>query len=356
MSGEQDGGDRTEEATPRKRDEARKQGQVAMSSEVSVALTMVLLTGLIGWVFPSAGRDLVAAFRSLLVLDASDVARFDLSSVNRIHELQSSVIRLVGPIAAASLALGVAANVAQVGIHINVENIGPKWDRLDPSGWFKRMAGVELPVTLGKALFKGLGIVAIATFALRDYPQALPSIALAPVGALPPRLADVAFDVLVRVAAALVVVAGIDVLWTRYRHEEKLKMSKDEVKRESKEAFGDPHVKAARKRRMAELTQKSLENAVKEATVVTVNPTHYSVALRYWEGRDAQPLVIAKGVDFKAKRIRALAEKHGVPVIQDIPLTRALYKATREGDAIPLELFQAVAKLLALVYRARDGR
>lgn len=344
-----DSGERTEEATPRRREQARKEGQVARSQEVGIATTLLLLTGLVSWSFPGVAREAVKMFESFLDFGVISHDGFTGMSILRTREAASSVVDLVAPTAVPALLLGVASNLAQVGFHFHADALSLKWDRLDPSSWFKRMTGVELPVQLIKSLFKGLGVVLIALLALRGEEATIFRMAYLPVPALGGEMERVAYTVLVRVSAAMAVVAGLDLLWTRYRHEERLKMTREEIKREHKDAEGDPQVKAWRRRKAAENRKRSLESAVKTATVVAVNPTHYAVALRYVPGKDRAPVVVAKGIDFKALRIRELAEKHDIPVHQDIPLARALYASAKEGTEVPFELWQAVASLLKLV-------
>jgi flagellar biosynthetic protein FlhB len=251
------------------------------------------------------------------------------------------------------MCLGVLTSVLQVGIFINWENAGFKWQRLDPKNWAKRVFGVELPVNLAKAIFKGLGVVVVAALGVLDLPERLWRLAGLPAAAVAVEIQEVAEAVTYRVAAALVVLALLDVLWTRYRHEEKLMMTRQEVKDEMKDAEGNPHVKQAMKRRMNEVGSQGLREAVGQATVVTTNPTHYAVALRYWRGKDATPVVVAKGADYKAQRIKDLAREQGVPVMEDKPLARALYSLVSEGQAIPVDLYKSVARLLAVVYRRR---
>lgn len=354
MAEQNDGAERTEQATPQKRQRSREEGQVAMSTEVAIAMTMVLLAGLIVGVFPSLTQDLVGVFGTRLSFDATAVRSFsDTSGHLALRQVAVVCLRVVGPVAGAALVVGALVNVAQVGVHPNMSLVAPKWSRLDPSSWFKRMTSAELPMQLGKSVFKGLGILALALFALRAEPERLAELTQATIPGIALRLQHFAFVVVVRVAGALAVVAGIDVLWTRYQFEEKMKMSRQEVKDEMKQTEGSPELKGALRRRMRERVQGSLESQVKEATVVSVNPTHYAVALRYWEGKDPSPRVLAKGLDFKAQRIRAIAKKHNIPIVEDVPLTRALYASVTEGQVIPLELYQSVAKLLAIVYNMR---
>lgn len=354
MADEQDGAERTEEATPQKRERARKEGQVAVSQEAGVAATMLVLTAVVLWILPSRVDHALALFHRGLRLEGFE----ELSSVTAavvLSQAGRSVLGLVGPVALLALFAGTFVSVVQVGFHLNPEALGPKWERLDPSKWFGKLTSVELPVTVAKSLFKGLGIVAIALLSLEDEPSRLWRLAFATPAELGGHLSELAFGVASRVAAALVLLALFDVAWTRYRFEEKLKMSKQELKDEAKQTDGNPHVKGAMRRKMREMSQKGLAERLKEATVVAVNPTHYAVALRYWQAKDAAPVVIAKGVDHRAARIRELAEKYQIPIIEDPPTARALYAAAREGKPVPAELYKAVARLLAIVYRRRGA-
>jgi flagellar biosynthesis protein FlhB len=157
------------------------------------------------------------------------------------------------------------------------------------------------------------------------------------------------------VLAMMVAIAAVDYFLARRRMNEQMKMSADEVKREHKESEGDPMIKGKRKQRMRELAKRRMAKAVATADVVIVNPTHYSVALRYDENKDRAPVVVAKGVDEQAAKIRELARSHGVPVMSRPPLARALHKHVKEGAPIPANLFKAVAEVLAYVYRIKRG-
>jgi len=171
-------------------------------------------------------------------------------------------------------------------------------------------------------------------------------------------IATLAWTVTVRalwtVLGALIVLAAIDYYLARRRMGERMKMSPDEVKREHKEQDGDPMVKGRRRQRMRELARRRMAAAVASADVIVVNPTHYAVALRYQDGKDRAPVVVAKGVDEQAEKIREIARQHGVPVLARPPLARALYKV-KEGHPVPGALFRAVAEVLAYVYRLRRG-
>jgi flagellar biosynthetic protein FlhB len=356
MAGEDEGAEKTEDASPRRRERAREEGQVAISSEVGVAVTMVVLAITLSWLVPGIGARVLDDFRQ--GLGGLEDPRLDLPrAVDLVRGAGLAAAGLAGPVALLALALGVGLGVAQTGLLFSTEALGFKWERLDPTNWLSRIFSVEVVMIVLKAVVKGVGVLAVAYLALEDEPARLWRLAFVPPSEVGGRLVELAHLVVVRMALALGLLAAVDYAWTRWRYEERLKMSRQELKEEAKESEGNPQQKAARRRRMRELTErKGLAERVREATVVAVNPTHYAVALRYRPKRDAVPVVVAKGVDFRALKIRALAEQNAIPVIEDVPLARALHAVTKEGKPIPSEVYGAVAKLLALVYRRGGWR
>ncbi len=346
--------DKTEQPTPRKREKARKEGQTASSQEVGVAVAVIVLVIGLLWVLPvttatflrtAAGMLDRPTFGSLTVPEATEAV---------IAGLLASAA-LVLPVAFIMMVLGTLLSIAQVGIHLNFENAGLKWSRLNPQNWLKKVFSVELPVNLAKSLLKGLGVVAVAVLGVHDLPERLWRLSGVPAGVLAKELGGVAFAVASRVATLLVLLAIFDVLWSRHRHEQKLRMSRQELKDEMKDSEGNPQVRAVMRRRMGDIGRKRLRTVLADATVVTTNPTHYAVALRYWRGKDSCPVVVAKGIDFRAARIRALAAELGIPVIEDKPLARTLYALVPEGRGVPEDLYRSVARLLAVVYRRRGA-
>ncbi len=350
---DQEGAEKTEQATPQKRERARKEGNVARSNEVPVAASMFVLVAAIIWAgTPMFTGQIHSVFLSGLRFDGLGEFTKD-NGVTVVREMLRHVFVLISPALFAAMIVGLAVNLAQVGVRADWDLLSFKPERLDPSNWFKKLASIDTPVSIIKALFKGLGVVTLALYALREQPEKIWRLSFATPGQLVRAMQDQAFSVAIRVAGALGGLALFDILWSRYRHEEKLKMSRQEIKDEFKQAEGDPQVKAAM-RRMAR-DRKPLREQVKDATVIATNPTHYAVALRYWQSEDPSPRVLAKGVDFKAAKIRELAKEYNIPIIEDRPLARALYAIVNEGDMVPVELFQGVARLLAIVYRQRGG-
>lgn len=349
---EESGAEKTEKPTQHRRDKARQEGQVALSQEVGVALAACVLTMSVLWVLPMAAQSHMRHSATLLQPKLDGPLTLE-RAVEALCTWGSSAFIIAAPVGLLMMFLGTGMSVLQVGFHLNWENAGPKWNRLNPGNWFKKVFSAELPVNLLKSIFKGLGIVAVAGLGVYDLPTRLWRLSNLGAGGLAVEMRDIAFAVTARVAAALVLLAVFDVFWTRYRHEQKLMMSRQEIKDEMKDTEGNPHVKGAQRRRMSEFANRRLKDAVAEATVVTTNPTHFAVALRYWRGKDVAPLVVAKGADFKARRIKEYARELGIPVIEDKPLARALYSLVREGQVVPNDLYRSVARLLAIVYRRR---
>ena len=362
MAEEKGGAERTEEPTPRRRQQDFEKGDPAVSQEANIAASLMVLLMATAWVMPTITPGLVDTFRRALDFgDFFDSAtmQFELGRDGVVSVLRNAARRvaaLVVPVGLASMLTLVAVNVAQVGPRFQVERLGFKWSKLDPRSGIKRVFSPQFFVTLLKSLAKGIGIVAIATYALRQEPGQLWGLPFAVTARVPSYLRQIAITVLFPVTFAVIVIAMLDFAWTRYRKEQGLKMSKQEVREDMKSDTGDPQIRQARRQRMRDLVLGApLPEKMKDATVVATNPTHYAVALRYWAGKDEAPVVVAKGKDFRAARIRALATELEIPIVEDKPLARGLFGLVKEGGAIPRELFQAVARLLAIVYRMREG-
>jgi flagellar biosynthetic protein FlhB len=342
--------EKTHDPTPKRRREATKEGQVARSAEVVSTLMMFLVIGVIlVWSAHMVPRLVESCQRSFSLQGWRDIESG--SGATAIRGAGRDIGFLVMPVAVVAAIVALLANLAQVGLTVNWELCGFKWDRLNPMNWVKKTFSMELVVNLAKAMAKGLGVILIAAWGLRNEPEHLWYLTFAPVGELGQHMQGLAFTVFIRVAIAMMFIAALDFMWQKHQHEKKLKMSTQELKDEMKEQEGDPYLKAAMKRRGRERVNESLSRNVEQATVVVRNPTHFAVALKYDRGFGGSPTVVAKGRGFKALRIIELAEEFGVPVITERPVARALYRSVKVGKTIPLELYRAVARILALVYK-----
>lgn len=347
-------GERTEKATPRRRDEARKRGQVARSREINTGLgllaTFGMLAALGGWLLSGLSGVMVASLTA-----AGDPPAMTPSEGWRLLTgIGTESLRLTAPFAIAGLVVGVIASAIQVKPGITPQVLKPRFSVLSPVNGVKRLLGPRSLVGLVKDLLK-VGLTGVVAFMMLR--AATPDL-IALLGAGPGPAMAVVGKLVLKVGFAIVaiyiVIAAADLLYERWQHERDLRMTKDEVRRENKEQEVSPELRGQLKRRQREMAVRRMMSQVPDADVVITNPTHYAVALRYARSLPA-PRVVAKGADHVAHRIIASAREHGVAVRQDPPLARSLYAAAEVGQYIPAEAFAAVAEILAHVYRA-SGR
>lgn len=335
---------RTHKATPKRVREFRARGDIALSRDV--VSTATLCGGFIALV-SSAG--LAAA--TLLDLTRTAASAADGNPAAGVPSAALHGFMLAaGPTMIGAAAAAVIATAVQLGWPPALRPLGFDLGRMSP---IRNLASTFSPAGMarraGAALSKLILIGAIVALALRSHLVG-DTLEAASLGALALGLAR---HTMWLVLGALAVLAAADYLLARRRITAQMRMSSDEIKRDAREQDGDPAVRGRRKQRMRELARRRIASAVASADVVVVNPTHYAVALRYDDQRDAAPTVVAKGTDEQAEKIRELARAHGVPVVSRPPLARALWKHVKEGRAVPSNLYRAVAEVLAYVYRVR---
>ncbi len=308
------------------------------------------------------GPTIGAALRQALLDATRAMAAPDLGSAQAV--VAAGVGIAVRSSIAAALALvlvppaaGLAAGLAQTRGNFTTKPLRPKGERLDLLAGIKRsLASAQAVQQIGLALAKATVLGGALYLVLHS---ALPEIVGLPRLALPAALAWSARLLLRLAVVALVAslaLAAADLWLTRWRVNKQLKMSKQEIKDEHKEQEGDPQVKARRRARMQQMARNSMIAATREASVVVVNPTHYAVALKYRFGQSGAPVLLAKGKDTAAARIRAIARKHHIPIVSDPPVARAIYAQGRVGREIPVELYEVVARVLAYLVRMGHGR
>jgi flagellar biosynthesis protein FlhB len=348
--------DKTERATPKRRDEARKRGQVAKSVDLNGAVVML------------AGLLAISLLAPHTVNTAEGALRDGLANIGHpqtlmtgagLRELFSATMRSfllgVGPIAGVCLVTGVLVNVAQTGIKPATQALKPDPRRLNPLAGFKNVFGTRILFETAKSLAK-VGVVgAIVAQALIPRLTEVSATVGANPAALGSLLASMVFAIAQRAALAYLLIGAVDYGYQRWRHEKSLRMSKEELREEMKQHSLPAEVKGALRRRQLQAARARMMAAVPQADVVVVNPTHFAVALKY-DGTRPAPECVAKGQDLIALQIRRLAEEHGVPVVEDRPLARSLHAAIEIGQIVPEELYQAVAQVLAYVYRVARRR
>jgi flagellar biosynthetic protein FlhB len=349
------GNDKSEKATPKKRQEARKKGQVARSMDLNGAAVLLAALLALSSFGPAMMRRLQEATIGVmdLIKTPDIVDRKGLGSI--LTEVAGHVAVAAVPVVGVCALAGIVVNVAQVGFKPSFQSIKPDFKKLNPLTGAKNIFGMNMLAETVKSLFKvGAvgGIVALAVFPKLDELAALVGM---PAGDLIATLAGEVLHIAQRAALAYLAIALADYAYQRWRFEKQLRMDKQEVKDEHKQQELPAEVRGMQRRRAMELARARMMDAVPTADVIVTNPTHFSVALRYSAEHPA-PIVVAKGQDLLALRIRELARERGVAVVPDPPLARALYASVDVGKMIPEELFQAVAQLLAYVYRIAGRR
>ena len=348
--------EKTEKATPKRRKDSRRKGRVAQSREIPSV--MILITSL--GVFFFAGGNI---FRSLTAFTGSmfqQISSSPLSDIATTANFFTGVFlffaKLTLPLMLAILAAGVCAHIAQFGVLFSTESLTPKWSRISPISGIKRLVSLRSLVELAKSVLKVLTIGATAFFLIRGELHVMPELILGSVVDILAFTGWVAFKICLGACVALIILAVLDFAYQRWEYEKDLRMTKQEVKDEYKQTEGDPKVKARIRSIQLETARRRMMEAVPEADVIITNPTHLAVALRFDARKMAAPSVVAKGAGYVAERIKQIAVEHQVPIVENKPLARALIKSVVIGDAIPVELYKAVAQILAYVYRLKGIR
>jgi flagellar biosynthetic protein FlhB len=343
-------GDKTEKATPKRLGEARKKGQVAKSQDLNSAVVLLASLAVLGGYAPHMVDKLKASMSASLALIANPqiVSSRGLGGV--LSSTAGTAVTAVLPIALTCLAAGVLSNVAQVKWRPSAHALKPQVSKLNPINGLKQLFGVRSVFESGKSIVKLVIVGAVAALSLMPKLSEIGAMVGTPPQQLMSVTASMALGIAERAGAAYLIVALIDYAWQKARFQKDMKMTKQEVKEEAKNAQQPSEVRSALKRRQMHAARARMMSDVPQADVVVTNPTHFSVALKY-DGAKIAPEVVAKGQDLIALQIRRVAEEHGVPVVPDAPLARSLHAAVQVGQMIPEDFFQAVAQLLAFVYR-----
>lgn len=344
--------ERTEQATPRRREEARNEGQVARSAELSsVAILLAGLMALSGMgAFMYRG---LAQFTTRMLTDGFTI-RLDLSNTpGYIWDWAGTTTQVAAPMLLVLTAAALLINYAQVGVVFTGKPLMPKFDRINPLSGLTRLFSMHGVVELIKGLFK-IGLIVYITYLTisgeaGNYIRFLDM----EVGQIFALSGELILKLGYRILLALLGLSVLDYAFQRWEFEKGLRMSRQEIKEEFKQQEGDPHVRARIRSLQREMSRRRMMDDVPKADVVVTNPTHVAVALRYDPETMAAPQVVAKGQRLMAQKIKEMAREAGVPMVEDKPLARALFKATQVGDTVPEELFKAVAQVLAFVYQLK---
>jgi flagellar biosynthetic protein FlhB len=349
MAGED--AEKTEQASDTRKEDFRKKGQVAQSRELGSALFLLAASGAIFALSKFFFAELVEVFRfSFGAGMVASVREGDMFTAVKLAG--SKFFFLTSPVLLIAFIVGVGSTVVQVGF-LNVEDaLSPKFEKINPLEGFKKLFSLRSVVEAIKAFLKLLLIVSVAALTIKSEVIKVPSMIQFSAEQLIFYMGTVTVKLLAGVGMTMFVLAAADYFFQRWDLNKKMMMTKQEVKEEHKQREGDPLIKARIRRVQREMANRRMMEKVPQADVIITNPTHIAVALKYDQNLPA-PQVIAKGADLVAERIKALAKEHNIPVIENKPLARTIFKTLKIGQVIPKELFVAVAEVLSYVYRLR---
>lgn len=346
-------GDKTEEPTAKKRADAKKKGQVAKSQEVSTAF--VLLAGFLS--IKMLWESIYGSIKGYSIYIFSNLNQGgDTESVIRIFiDIMVIFAKTALPIMLVIMLVGLMINLFQVGINFSTEILMPKLDKLSPISGFGRIFSKRSLIELVKSLLKILVIGFFIYTYIRDEILAMPQFIFFDLQTSLTKVADVIFMLSFKICGVIFLMAVLDLGYQKWQTTQDLKMTKQEVKDEMKQMEGDPQIKGKIRQKQRQMAMARMMQEVPQADVIVTNPTHFAVALSYKHGMDA-PVVLAKGQDLVAQKIKEIARENRITIVENKPLARALFASTEVGDRIPQELYQSVAEVLAYVYRLKNRR
>jgi flagellar biosynthetic protein FlhB len=345
--------ERTEQASPKRREEARNKGQVAKSPEVASAA--ILLACTIFFYFGSGGMVERLMDLTSWTLRQSGTTVVSLNTINAlIWGWTWKLFLVMAPLLLTVVIAGLLANYIQIGFIFSTETLAPKFEKIDPIKGFQRLFALRSLVELVKSLLKMAIVTVVVWFTLKDELQNMIPLMDESLGAILLYTGRISFKILITTCWILIVLAILDYLYQRWEFEKGIRMSHQEVKDEYKQTEGNPVIKSRIRRIQREAARKRMMANVPKADVVITNPTHLAVAIRYDPEKMYAPTVVAKGAGFVAERIREIAAAHGVPVIENKPVAQLLYKTIDVDQAIPEDLYRAVAEILAYVYGLKE--
>ena len=352
---EEDKSAKTEQPTERRLKQARDEGDVPKSQEISGWFTLLAGLAVLAFLAPGMTTGLVDAL-SIFIARPHEMSLEFGAAVDLAAATSMRLVTILGLAFVIFMIAAIGGNLVQSGLIFSAKKIEPKIDKLNPASGVKRILGPEGWMNFGKGVAK-MVLVGVAIFVAmwprRDDLVAMP--ALPPV-ALLMEVHEAAIQLLIAALIVYAVIAALDFAFQRYQFIERNKMSLKEIRDEFKDTEGDPMIKAKLRAIRQERAQKRMMARVPDAAVVVTNPTHYSVALEYEQGRTPAPICIAKGVDEVALRIRELAKEHDIPIVEDPPLARGLFASAELEEPIPTEHYTAVAKVIGYVLTLKDKR
>lgn len=346
---------KTETASAKKREDSRKKGQVAKSQEINTAFLFFAAFMGLKTFGPYMQRSIEGIFtQSFLRISEAETFFESIYMGRYVANIFLSIIMIVGPVLIMILSAGIIASVIQVGWKPSLEPMTPKFNKLNPLSGFKRMFSSQSIMELVKAIFK----IAVLGFVIygrieKEIPTFLMLIDMSLIQIIT-YVGDLVISIGLRIAMIFTFMAILDFAYQKYKFEDSIKMTKQEVKDEHKQSDGDPQIKGKIKQKMREMSMQRMMQSVPEADVIITNPTHYAIAIKYNPEKGTAPIVTAKGADYIAQKIREKATEHDIQIVENKPLARTLYAVVEIGHEIPPDLYKAVAEILAFIYNLKN--
>lgn len=342
--------EKTEQPTPKKLDDARKKGQVAKSTDLNSAIILLLLVILIS----TLGNFIFSNIYLFLQESLGNGLNRNITQGNISHLILEQILsffKITIPILGGVMVVGVLTNLLQIGFVRSLHPLKPDIKRLNPIEGFKRIFSKKSLFELTKNLLKLIIVGYLAYSYINDNLKSIFSTTQMSIQGYFPFFKEIVLGLMLRIGIVMIILSIIDYIYQRYEFKKNLRMTKHEIKEEMKQMEGDPQIKSLRKQKQRQLAMKRMMAEVPNATVIITNPTHLAIAIKYDEKTIGAPIVLAKGADYVAERIRYIAKEEKIPIIENKPLARILYKEVDIGQEVPMELYQAVAEILAMVYQ-----
>lgn len=353
------GGEKTEPATAKKLREAREDGKVAKSKELTAAFDLIVLFLVLKVFISTVGTGFLEVFYYVyrLIPDFVDMNAKDVSSqavMSFFTPVNTEILKIAGPFFLFGFAVTLLVNILQVGWKVSTKPMQPKLDRFNPINGFKRIISKDSVFELFKSILKVALIIYVAYTSIKDEANDIFLLYDIPLNQAIALCGDVIINAGLKISLVYLVIGIADFIYQKFRFNEEMKMTKQEVKDEYKNTEGNPEIKGRQRQRMREASRRRMMQDVPKADVVITNPTHLAVAIKYEPEVHKAPVVLAKGEDYLAQKIREAAKENNIEIVENKPLARMLYANVDIGGEIPPELYQAVAEILAMVYNTRQ--
>lgn len=350
------GADKTEKATPKKKSDARKKGQVLQSREMSAAMILIIMIVTLKAFGSSIYGEITQYMKKVFMqyLTMTDTLDFNVLA-NIFVDVMLVLAKTVLPLLLIAVLAALIVGYAQVGVLFTLETLKIQGNRINPLSGFKRIFSMRSVVEMVKSIIKIVIVGWTAYSYLKSKADEVITLMNADLFNVLSFIGDAAFAVALRICVAMVILGLLDYLYQKYDYEKNLKMTKQEIKDEYKQSEGNPEIKSRIKQKQRQMSMRRMMQEIPKADVVITNPTHFAVAVKYDSQKASAPFVVAKGQDYIALRIKQVAIDNKVQIVENRPLARTLFSTVDIGEAIPPDLYQAVAEILAFVYNLKNG-